>query len=112
MSDNGVRLSVKNAEAFDAWFRTTGAGSGALDMAHQNMVEMTLRYAWDARREVPSATAYPFVFVAACPEVKDLLLSYARMCLGSYSDEAKAAHRAALSLLSQIHVTRMIGAAA
>jgi hypothetical protein len=103
---------VKNAEAFDLWFRTTGAGSGALDMAHQNMMEMTLRYAWDARREVPSASSEPYVFVAACPEVKDLLLSYARMCLAAYSDEAKAAHRAALSVLSQIHVARLIGAAA
>jgi len=112
MSDNGVRLSKKNAEAFDVWFRTTGAGSGALDMAHQNMVEMTLRYAWAARRDVPSATSQPFVFVAACPEVKELILSYARLCLAAYSDEAKAAHRAALSLLSQIQATKQIAVAA
>jgi hypothetical protein len=108
MSDNGVRLSVQNADAFDVWFRTTGAGTGALDMAHQNMVEMTLRYAWAARKEVPSASQYPFVFVKACPEVKDLLLSYARMCLSSYSDDAKDAHRAALSLLSQIQVAKQL----
>lgn len=112
MSDNGVRLSVKNAEAFDVWFRTTGAGSGDHDMDHPNMVEMTLRYAWEARQAVPSASSEPFVFVAACPEVKELLLSYTRMCLASYSDEARAAHRAALSLLSQIQVARMIGVAA
>lgn len=112
MSDNGVRLSVKNAETFDAWFRTTGAGSGELDMAHQNMMEMTLRYAWAARKDVPSASSEPFVFVAACPEVKELLLAYARMCLTSYSDEAKAAHRAALSLLSQIQVAKKVAVAA
>jgi hypothetical protein len=112
MSDNGVRLSARNANAFDLWFRTTGAWNGDLDMAHQNMVEMTLRYAWDARVNVPSATGEPFVFVRACPEVKDLLLRYARMCLSSYTDEAKAAHRSALALLSQIQVAKQIAVVA
>lgn len=112
MCDTGVRLSMKNADAFDVWFHTTAAGHGALDMAHQNMVEMSLRYAWAARVEVPSATKRPFVFVKACPEVKELLLGYARMCLRSYSDEAKAAHRAALSLLSQIQVAKQLTVAA
>ena len=111
MCDTGVRLSKKNADAFDVWFATTGAGSGDHDMGHPNMIDMSLRYAWMARSEVPSVTGSPFVFVAACPEVKDLLLAYARMCLSSYSDEAKAAHRAALALLSQIQVARQIAVA-
>ena len=111
MSDTGVRISMQNADAFDVWFRTTGAGSGDHDMNHPSMVEMSLRYAWEARQKVSSATGYPFVFVAACPEVKELLLAYARMCLSAYSDEAKAAHRAALALLSQIQVARQIAVA-
>jgi hypothetical protein len=108
MCDTGVRLSKRNADAFDVWFATTGAGSGDHDMIHPNMVEMSLRYAWAARQETPSASSEPFVFVAACPEVKELLLGYARMCLSAYSDEAKAAHRAALALLSQIQVAKQI----
>lgn len=110
MSDNGVRLSKSNAFSFDLWFRTTSAWNGDLDTAHQNMAEMTLRYAWDARQEVQAPGSETVVFVRACPEVKELLLSYARMCLHTYSDEAKAAHRAALALLSQIQVAKQVAA--
>lgn len=111
MSDNGVRLSVKNAKDFDAWFRTTGAGSGDHDLDRGDMAEMVLRFAWAAREEVDTDSAQPMILVRTkSPEVKDLLLSYARMCGLSSDENAVPAHRAALAILSQIHVSRLVAA--
>lgn len=111
MSDNGVRLSVKNAEDFDRWFGTTGAGSGDHDLDRGDMAEMVLRFAWAAREEVDTDSAQPMVFVRTkSPKVKDLLLSYARMCLLNNHEDAVPAHRAALAILSQIHVARLVAA--